>query len=107
MPTHRRYYFVHDGPWPVPGGHEKVLTELQDQCNRNWWYNNPEVHGEPVGVLEFRVTVSGEDQWRVHKRAMGLAETVYHRCGLTPDQIPTPMWEPLPPHTNRGYSRVM
>ena len=107
MTTHRRYYFVHDGPWAVEGGHETVLQELVDQCNRNWWYNNPEVHGQALGILEFRFTVSGEDQWRVHRRAMGLAETIYRRCGMTPEAIPTPMWEPLPPHSNRGYSRLL
>jgi hypothetical protein len=105
--THRRYYFVHEGPWTVPGGHARILEELQDQCNRNWWYNNPEVHGEALGLLEFRVTVSGEEQWRVHKRAMALAITCYHICGLGPDLVPTPMWEPLPPHSNRGYSRLL
>lgn len=106
MPTHRRYYFIHNGPWTVPDGHRIVLDELTRQCIRNWWYNNPEIMGEPLGLLEFRVNVSGEDQWRVHKRAMALAETCYHLCGLGPDQVPVPVWEPLPPHMNRGFSRL-
>jgi len=107
LTTHRRYYFVHDGPWEIPEGYDKIAAELHDQCTRNWWYNNPEVLGEALGVLEFRFTASGEDQWRAHKRAMALAITCYHICGLGADRVPHPMWEPLPPHSNRGYSRVL
>lgn len=105
MTTHRRYYFVHDGQWDA--GHDRVREELDRQCVRNWWYNNPEVLGEPFGLLEFRVTVSAEDQWRVHTRAMALARTLYAVSGKDVREIPTPFWEPLEPHTNRGYSRLL
>lgn len=105
MTTHRRYYFTHEGQWPQE--YEKLRDELGRQCARNWWYNNPEVLGEALGVLEWRVTVSGEDQWRVHKRAIALARTLYAVSGLRPESIPVPVWETLPPHTNRGYSRVL
>lgn len=106
MTTHRRYYFVHDGRWEVPDGWGLILDELTRQCERNWWYNNPQVLGEPLGLLEFRFTASGEDQWRAHKRAMALAETCYRICGLGLSEVPEPIWEPLPPHSNRGYSRI-
>lgn len=107
MSTHRRYYFAHNGRWEKPEGYKLILDELLDQCARNWWYNNPEVHGEALGVLEFRFTASGEDQWRAHQRAMALAITCYHICGLGPERVPEPMWEVLPPHMNRGFSRVV
>lgn len=107
MPTHRRYYFVHEGPWRVPEGWDRIRDELETQCTRNWWYNNPEVLGEPLGLMEFRFTASGEDQWKAHKRAMALAVTCYHLCGLGPDQVPVPIWETLEPHTNRGFSRLV
>jgi hypothetical protein len=103
--SHRRYYFSHEGKWP--SSYEPLWEELQRQCTRNWWYNDPEVHGEALGVLEWRVTVSGEDQWRAHKRAIGLARTLYAVSRVPMDKIPTPIWETLPPHENRGYNRVL
>lgn len=105
MTTHRRYYFPHEGRWPGP--YEPLREELARQCTRNWWYNDPEVLGEALGLLEWRVTVSGEDQWRVHKRAIGLSRTLYAVCKLPLAAIPTPVWETLPPHGNRGYSRLL
>lgn len=105
MTTHRRYYFVHEGPWP--GDYEKTREELGRQCARNWWYNNAEILGEALGLFELRVTVSGEDQWRVHKRAMALVVTVYAINQLEYRAVPVPYWEPLEPHTNRGYSRFL
>lgn len=106
MTTHRRYYFPH-GKWDGDGAAwEQVLTVLQDQCSRNWWYNEPKVTGQPLGMLTFEVTVSAHDQWRCHVKAMALARTCYGTLGLGDKDIPEPIWETLEPHTNRGRFRI-
>ena len=92
MTTHRRYSFVHPGSKDT--GHDTVLQVLQRACEQHWWYREPEVEGLPFARLVFSFTVSGRDQWWTHHRALKLATD----C--------EPEWEPLAPHTNRGYGRV-
>lgn len=103
MTTHRRYAFQHPGP---QGGHDVALQVLQRACELNWWYREPEVSGQPFGRLAFAFTVSGRDQWWAHQRAQKLATDVYYALGMTERDMPEPDWEPLAPHTNRGYGRV-
>lgn len=105
MTTHRRYYFQHPGEW-TGGGHDKVLSLLRRSCERHWWYNDPTVVGATFNLLQFEFTVSARDQWFAHKRAMSLAVDVYYCLGMDERSVPTPMWEALAPHTNRGRYRV-
>jgi len=56
--------------------------------------------------LSFSFTVSGRDRWWAHQRAMKLACDCYYALGLTERDVPEPDWEPLAPHTNRGYWRT-
>lgn len=105
MTTHRRYYFNPPGEWTA-GGHQKIQEMLQRACERFWWFNEPEVQGEPFGRLSFSVTVSGRDQWFVHTRAMRLAVDCFYAIGFNEKTVPEPMWETLEPHTNRGRYRI-
>lgn len=98
MTTHRRYIFVDESG---RADMEKVQDILRHACEMYWWYNEPQVQG-----TEFSFTVSGRDQWYAHRRAMDLAERVYRGLKLGPGAIPVPLWEPLPPHMNRGRFRV-
>jgi hypothetical protein len=106
MTTHRRYHFIHPGLWTQDGAHAIILGRLQAACERHWWYNEPEVSGQPFNRLSFEFTASGRDQWWCHVRAMNLARSCYHAIGLREDEVPDPMWEPLEPHTNRGRYRL-
>jgi len=96
MVTHRRYYFEHPGPWTNGSdAWDQTLELLRYQAENRWWYDDPHVEGEPFGRLAFAFTVSGDDQWLCHRRAMGLASAVYRKLGLNRYSIPTPLWEPL------------
>lgn len=105
MTTHRRYYFEHPGEW-TKGGYDQILRVLQHACEVFWWFNEPIVEGEPFNRLSFSFTASGRDQWAVHQRATKLAVDCYRAIKLSPHQVPTPMWETLEPHMNRGRWRV-
>jgi len=105
MTTHRRYVYEYPKPWTL-GGYDDIRKNLQHACERFWWYNEPEVQGQPYGRMVLAFTVSGRDQWWCHKRAMKLATDVYYAAGLTEKDIPEPMWESLEPHTNRGRYRI-
>lgn len=105
MTCHRRYYFEHPGEWTW-GGYDTILRTLRHACEVYWWFNEPVVEGESLQRLSFSFTVSGRDQWAAHKRATGLAVQCYGAVNLSPQQVPTPMWEALEPHTNRGRWRV-
>jgi hypothetical protein len=102
--THRRYFFQHPGEYS--GGHSKIKALLQHMCEKHWWYNDPEVTGEPFNRLTFSFEVCGRDQWWCHKRAMGLATKVYDSLGMLETKVPVPFWETLPAHENRGRYRV-
>jgi hypothetical protein len=106
MPTTRRYYFEHPGAWDREDGYQVAAEVLAHQCERRWWYNEPVVQGQPFGRLAFAFTVTGEDAWQAHKRAMGVACAIYRRLGLAARDVPVPVWETLAPHTNRGRFRV-
>lgn len=97
MTCHRRYTFT------FPGGdaHTKVLQELERQCEQYWWYSEPCVRGQGLGVMQVEFQVAARDQWWAHTRAMKLMA-----AAVWPHEVPTPEWETLPPHTNRGYDRV-
>lgn len=105
MPTTRQYRFEHDGPWGHDEGHAEVLAVLQRRCDKYWWYTDPYVQGEAFRRLVFGFTVTARDKWFCHTRAMRLAAAVYMSLSLSPKLIPTPTWEVLPPHTNRGGIR--
>lgn len=104
MTCHRRYYFEDPGTWL--GGHDLVLAILQHACEACWWFNEPQVAGQGLNRLAFSFTVSARDQWWAHKRAVNLALNCYIALGKWEQDVPTPMWEPLEPHTNRGRFRV-
>jgi len=105
MTTHRRYVYEYPKPWTA-GNYDLVRGTLQHACEKHWWYNEPEVSGEPFGRLVFAFTVSARDQWWAHKRAMKLAVDCFYTVGLTEKDVPQPMWESLEPHTNRGRYRI-
>lgn len=105
MTSHRRYYFEDPGQW-TPESYNQVLAVLQHACEVCWWFNEPEVYGQDYERLCFSFTVSARDQWWAHKRAMKLAGDCYVALGKWDGIVPTPMWEALEPHTNRGRFRV-
>lgn len=106
MVATRRYFFAHAGPFLQEDGHLMALKVIQWQAEKRWWYTQAKVEGEALGMLTFSFVVTGDDQWQVHKRAMGLARTVYRGLKLPLRLVPEPMWVPLPPHTNRGHQRT-
>lgn len=106
MPSTRIYHFVHPTPWTQEGGHDAVRRVLDFLCDKYWWYEAGEVRGEALGLMQFSFRVTGEEQWRAHKRAMILAACVYRNLGLHRRDVPVPLWRTLPPHTNRGRYRV-
>jgi len=106
VPTTRRYTFTHPGSWEREGGHEVFDEVMAYMCDRYWWYRDHQVDGSALGVMVLSFTVSGEEQWRVHRRAMHAAATCYHKAGLSKADIPVPTWVKLDPHTHRGRYRV-
>jgi hypothetical protein len=80
----------------------RVLQHASEAC---WWFNEPKLE-ESDGRMSISFTVSARDQWWAHKRAMRLAIDVYYAAGLNEKDVPTPLWETLEPHTNRGRYRV-
>ncbi len=102
MTTHRRYEFTVPGPWEHDEGHDTVGIILKRRCKQYWWYNDPQVNGEALGILSFSFTVSGRDRWWVHRRAMKLAGACFLALGLSEAKVPDPSWENLPVHMNRG-----
>jgi hypothetical protein len=104
MTCHRRYYFEH--PKEITEGHDAVLRILRHACEACWWFNEPEVVGKGYNRLAFSFTVSARDQWWAHKRAMKLAGECYLALGGWEGSVPTPLWETLEPHMNRGRYRV-
>lgn len=105
MTTTRRYTFIHDGVWAYEEGHATVQVVLDRRVARYWWYADPQVWGEEDQRLCFAFTVTGRDKWWAHQRAMDLAGACYWALSLSPRLVPTPTWEVLPPHTNRGRHR--
>lgn len=101
MTCHRRYTFT----FHVEAGHKHVLDELQKACEMYWWYTDPVVRGNGLGVLQAEFQVAARDQWWAHKRAMNLMEQAVYSLGLEMP-VPTPEWETLPPHSNRGHYRM-
>jgi hypothetical protein len=102
MTCHRRYTFT----FPVEVGHGHVYAHLKAACDEHWWYTEPCVRGNGLGILQVEFQVAGRDQWWVHKRAMNLMEKAWY--GLHIDiPVPTPEWETLEPHANRGGYRVL
>lgn len=106
MTCHRRYTFAVSRASKTS---DAILEALHRACDRHWWFNSPEVeeHAEglpaPLGpghVYQVSFEVSARDQWWAHRRAMDLMEQL-----LYPQVTPTPVWETLPPHTNRGRYR--
>lgn len=97
MTCHRRYTFT------FPGGaaFQQVLHRLLDACEESWWFSNPEVRGQGLGVMQVEFEVAARDQWWAHRRAMDLMERA-----VWPTPVPVPIWETLAPHTNRGRYRV-
>ncbi len=97
MTCHRRYIFTFRGDVDF----KRFLTGLQEACETSWWFTDPVVRGQGLGVLQAEFQVAARDQWWAHKRAMRLMESV-----AWPLTVPTPEWEALPPHENRGSYRI-
>lgn len=75
MPCHRRYTWEHR---PHDRDDAEKLTAavtrvLRQHCE-DWpqWFSLPQVTGSRFGILQFEVTVSSKDQWRVRQRARKL-----------------------------------
>lgn len=102
MTTHRRYVFQIKNS----SGHEKAKEILTSAVDQFHWYGEPEITGQPFGYLSVGFTVRARDQWWCHRRAMRLATDVWYAIGLTEKDLPSPIWENLAPHTNRGRYRV-
>jgi hypothetical protein len=100
MTCRRKYVFT----FPVEVGHAHMRTQLYKACQDHWWYSEPEVRGNGLGVLQVEFNVAARDQWWAHKRAIRLVELAFHGLGID-IPIPTPEWYPLPPHENRGSYR--
>lgn len=98
MTCHRRYTFTFEGDHP----RRLVLQRLLQACEEYWWFQEPIVRGAGLGVMQVEFQVSARDRWWAHKRAMSLME-----AAVWPLDVPIPEWETLPPHTNRGHSRVI
>lgn len=98
MSCHRKYTFLFQD---APEGHDHIRQVLSQACDDHWWFSEPVVEGTDDMLVTFQVV--GRDQWWAHRRAMELIESATYRYGY---EIPVPTWESLPPHTNRGYSRV-
>lgn len=101
MTTHRRYTFVHspaESDWAV-----RVVGKLTRAADDYWWFADPEVD-LVADELTFSIVVTGRDQWFAHKRVMALAEDI---CWPLKIPVPVPVWEVLPPHTNRGRYRTV
>lgn len=101
MTCHRRYTYT----FRVEVGHAHVLSKLEEACDLYWWYTDPAVRGNGLGVLQVEFQVAARDQWWAHRRAHNLISEAFYGLGIDME-IPDPEWENLPPHTNRGYSRV-
>ena len=97
MTCHRRYTFTLAGD----SGHNRILHNLQEACDQHHWFRDPEVRGRGLGVIQATFIVSARDKWWAHRRAMTLMEQA-----VWPLDVPTPDWEPLPPHMNRGGYRI-
>lgn len=107
MTTCRRYHFTPPTSFETAeGGWDVVQLILARRCAQYWWFTEPLIEGEALGVLSFSFTVASRDQWDCHRRAMWLAGSCYLALGLPETQVPEPTWETLPPHTNRGYNRA-
>lgn|SRR5678815_115574 len=106
MTTHRRYTFT-PGKLAVEDDFETVRIILNRRCKQYWWFNDPELNGEALGIMSFSFTVSARDQWWCHRRAMKLAGACYLALGLSEARIPEPTWTTMPVHTNRGYHRTV
>lgn len=100
MTCHRRYTFEFQA---ADVGHDAVQFLLDQACEDRWWFTSPEVTSGGDGHMLVTFQVVGRDQWWAHRRAMELMTTVVWDYGYN---IPVPTWETLPPHTNRGYSRI-
>ena len=107
MTTSRHYVFQHPGDQAIPeGAHQTALEVLQGAQRQNWWYRDGQVQGEAFNRLVISFVVHARDQWWCHHRATRLATDCYYAMGLTEQDVPAPVWEPLAPHTNRGRYRV-
>lgn len=100
MTSHRRYYFEMPGEWKSKG-HDRLQEFLRHVCESRWWFNEPIIEGEPFDRLAFSYTVSGRDQWFVHKRAIALAVDCMYVLGRRERDVPEPIWETLEPDTRR------
>jgi hypothetical protein len=106
MTTTRLLSFQHPGHWTDPEPYTKARKVLKDAQREHWWFREATVEGEPYGRLILNLVVSGRDQWWCYRRAMKLATDCFYAMGFTEKDVPTPTWEPLEPHTNRGRYRV-
>lgn len=106
MTTTRRYVFAHPGTFLMENGHQVVAATLGEWAEDKWWLREPDIQGEALGVLSFSFVVSAEDQWLCHRRAVNLARHCYRKMGLPVRLVPNPLWSPMPPHANRGRSRI-
>lgn len=97
--AHRRYTFTSEQPWPEGSG-PKIAAVLERECERRWWFRDAQVD---EAVPAFAISVSANDQWAVHRRAMKLAELCYLAARIPRGQVPVPVWEdtaaPVPSET--------
>lgn len=96
MTCHRKYTFEFQAT-PSGFNRSRVMGKLEAACEAKWWFNSPTV--EVGDLMTVTIQVVGRDQWWAHRRVMDLMDMVGY-------DVPIPTWETLPPHRNRGYSRV-
>jgi hypothetical protein len=79
MPTHRRYTWEHRPADPLDAGTlaaRCALVLLEACTNRPQFFSEPQVTGSLFGILQFSITISSKDQWRVRWRARKLLSDV-------------------------------
>lgn len=103
MTTWRRYNFEYPGPWQR-GRYDIMRHTMRIIQESAWWYEDGVIEGEPYGRMSLSFTVAARDQWWSHRRAMVMAEAVFHAAGVAMKAVPVPTWEKLAPHTNRGHA---
>ena len=72
MAAHRRYTWEHRPADPLDAEAltDQVARTLRDACkSRPQFFSGASVTGSRFGILQFSVTISSKDQWRVRWRA--------------------------------------
>lgn len=75
MSAHRRYTWEHRPADPTDARMlaGRCAVVLEEACtNRPQFFSEPNVTGSRFGILQFSVTITSKDQWRIRWRARKL-----------------------------------